>query len=264
MKRHGRHIAMYAVLIILAVMWIYPIAIAIYSSISVGGWSNYAAVLNHPVFNYWEAVGNSFLLAGGSSLAIMAVCALAGYAFSKMEFRGREVLYRLLLACLAIPIAAVVTPLFFTINTLDLRNTHLGVIIPLVAFNSLVMLLIMRNHFDNIPNELIEAATIDGAGRFRIWVTIMLPLSGAALATVGVLSFVYCWNEYLLPNLLISSQELYPVTQAISLLQYDRMSQEQISQLYAGLILMTIPPVLVYVFSQRFLQSGVTAGAVKS
>jgi raffinose/stachyose/melibiose transport system permease protein len=264
MKRHGRHIAMYAVLIVLAAMWIYPIAIAIYSSVSVGGWSNYAAVLTHPVFNYWEAVGNSFLLAGGSSIAIMVVCALAGYAFSKMVFPGREVLYRLLLACLAIPVAAVVTPLFFTINNLDLRDTHLGVIIPLVAFNSLVMLLIMRNHFDSIPNELIEAATIDGAGRFRVWVTIMLPLSGAALATVGVLSFVYCWNEYLLPNLLISSQNLYPVTQAISLLQYDRMSQEQISQLYAGLILMTIPPVLVYVFSQRFLQSGVTAGAVKS
>jgi raffinose/stachyose/melibiose transport system permease protein len=264
MKRHGRHIAMYAVLIILAVMWIYPIAIAIYSSVSVGGWANYGAVLSHPVFNYWEAVGNSFLLAGGSSLAIMVVTALAGYAFSKMTFRGREVLYRLLLACLAIPVAAVVTPLFFTINNLDLRDTHLGVIIPLVAFNSLVMLLIMRNHFDGIPDELLEAATIDGAGRFRIWVTIMLPLSGAALATVGVLSFVYCWNEYLLPNLLISSQDLYPVTQAISLLQYDRMSQEQISQLYAGLILMTIPPVLVYVFSQRFLQSGVTAGAVKS
>jgi raffinose/stachyose/melibiose transport system permease protein len=266
MKRHsGRgRIAMYAVLIILGVIWAYPIAIAIYSSISVGGWGNYAAVLNHPVFNYWEAIGNSFLLSGGSTLLIMLVCALAGYAFSKMRFAGREVLYRLLLACLAIPVAAVVTPLFFTINNLELRDTHLGVIIPLVAFNSLVMLLIMRNHFDSIPDELIEAATIDGAGRFRIWVTIMLPLSGAALATIGVLSFVYCWNEYLLPNLLISSPDLYPVTQAISLLQYDRMSQEQISQLYAGLILMTIPPVLVYVFSQRYLQSGITAGAVKS
>lgn len=254
---------MYAVLIVLGVMWAYPIGIAIFQSVSVGGWNNYAVVLNHPVFNYWQAIGNSFLLAGGSTLAIMVVCALAGYAFSKMRFPGREVLYRVLLACLAVPVAAVVTPLFFVVNTLELRDTLIGVIVPLVAFNSLVMLLIMRNHFDGIPDELIEAATIDGAGQFRIWASVMLPLSGAALATIGVLSFVYCWNEYLLPNLLISSSDLYPVTQAISLLQYDRMGQEQISQLYAGLILMTIPPVLVYVFSQRFLQSGITAGAVK-
>lgn len=267
MKRRGKSriglVAMYAVLIGLGAMWAYPVGIAIFESISVGGWQNYAVVLNHPVFNYWQAIGNSFLLAGGSTIAIMVVTALAGYAFSKMRFAGREILYRLLLACLAVPVAAVVTPLFFTINTLDLRDTSIGVIIPLVAFNSLVMLLVMRNHFDGVPDELIEAATIDGAGRFRIWASVMLPLSGAALATVGVLSFVYCWNEYLLPNLLISSTELFPVTQAISLLQFDRMSQEQISQLYAGLILMTIPPVLVYIFSQRYLQSGITAGAVK-
>ena len=263
-RRPAPRIAMYLFLVVLGLMWAYPVGIALYKSVSVGGWNNYAVVLNHPVFNYWQAIGNSFLLAGGSTLAIMVICAMAGYAFSKMRFVGREVLYRLLLACLAIPVAAVVTPLFFTINSLDLRDTPLGVMIPLVAFNSLVMLLIMRNHFDSIPDELLEAATIDGAGRFRIWLSVMLPLSGGALATVGVLSFVYCWNEYLLPNLLISSPSLFPVTQAISLLQFDRMSLEQISQLYAGLILMTIPPVLVYIFSQRYLQSGITAGAVKS
>ncbi|MGN6762716.1 MAG: ABC transporter permease subunit, partial [Leifsonia sp.] len=93
---------------------------------------------------------------------------------------------------------------------------------------------------------------------------VLLPLSGSSLATVGVLSFVYSWNEYLLPNLLLQTKEKFPVTQAISLLQFDRMSQEQISQLYAGLILMTVPSVIVYLLSQRYLQAGVTAGAVKS
>lgn len=92
----------------------------------------------------------------------------------------------------------------------------------------------------------------------------MLPLSGPALANVGVLSFVYCWNEYLLPNLLLTTPGKFPVTVAISLLQSDRMSLEQISQLYAGLVLMTIPSVIVYLFSQRYLQAGITAGAVKS
>jgi raffinose/stachyose/melibiose transport system permease protein len=263
-KHIGSVIAMYGSLGVFALIWLYPIFIAVQQSIAVGGWNNYLAVLNHPVFNYWQAIGNSFLMAGVSTIAIMLIASLAGYAFAKMQFRGKEWLYRLLLACLAIPVAAVVTPLFFTVNSVGLRDTYLGVIIPLTAFNVLVMLLIMRSHFESIPDELIEAATLDGNGSFGVWWRILLPLSGPALATIGVLSFVYCWNEYLLPNLLISSPEMFPVPRAISLLQYPRMSQEEISQLYAGLILMTIPSVLVYVISQRYLQSGITAGAVKS
>jgi raffinose/stachyose/melibiose transport system permease protein len=257
-------IVMYATLTFLAVLWLYPIGVAIWKSIAVGGWGNYTAVLNHEHFDYWSAIGNSFLMAGISALVIVVISALAGYAFSKMQFRGRELIYRLLLACLAVPIAAVVTPLFFSINTLGLRNTYVGVILPMIAFNVLMMLLMMRNHFDGIPDELIEAATLDGCNSFTIWWRVLLPLTGPTLATVGVLSFVYCWNEYLLPNLLLSDESLFPVTQAISLLQFDRMSQEQIAQLYSGLILMTVPSVIVYLVSQRYLQAGVTAGAVKS
>lgn len=258
------HVAMYAALVFFALVWLYPIYVAISQSIRVGGWANYLAVLNHDTFNYWGAIGNSILIAGTSTILILIISSLAGYAFAKLHFRGKEAIYRLLLACLAIPIAAVVTPLFFTVNAADLRNTYIGVIIPLTAFNVLVMLLIMRSHFESIPDELLEAATIDGCNTFTIWWRVLLPLSGPALATVGVLSFVYSWNEYLLPNLLLSSPEMFPVPQAVSLLQYPRMTQEQISQLYAGLILMTIPSVLVYIVSQRYLQSGMTAGAVKS
>jgi len=255
---------MYLVLGVLAAMWMYPIVVAVVKSFAVGGTGNYTAVLNHDRFDYWSAIGNSFMLAGGSAAVIMVIASLAGFAFARMQFRGRGLLYKALLAGMAIPVAAVVTPLFSTMNDLGLRDSSLGVLLPLVAFNMLVMLLLMKNHFESIPQELVEAATIDGARPIGVFTKIFLPLSGPALANVGVLSFVYCWNEYLLPNLLLTSPEKFPVTQAISLLQYERMSQEQIGQLYAGLILMTIPSVIVYLFSQRYLQSGLTAGAVKS
>ena len=263
-KRAGAKVALYAVLVFLALIWMYPIILAIYKSVAQGGWNNYAVVLNHPVFNYWSAVGNSFLLAGASTVIIVLISSLAGYAFSKMQFRGREFIYRALLACLAVPIAGLITPLFFTINNLGLRDTYIGVIIPLVAFNVIIMLMMMRNHFDSIPNELVEAAMLDGATSWSVFWRVIAPISGPAFANVGVLSFVYSWNEWLLPTLLIKTESKFPVTQAISLLQFDRMSQEQISQLYSGLILMTIPSVIVYLFSQRYLQAGITAGAVKS
>ncbi len=257
-------LAMYAALIFLVVLWLYPIVIAIYKSTSVGGWGNYNVVLNHPTFNYWTAIGNSFLLAGVSSIIIVIISALGGYAFSKMEFVGKNVIYYALLACMAAPVAALITPLFFSINMIGLRNSYLGVILPLISFNVLMMLMMMRNHFDSIPDEIIEAAMIDGASDFKIFWGILLPLSGSSMATVGVLSFVYCWNEYLLPTLLLSKSAMFPVTQAISLLQFDRMSQEQISQLYAGLVLMTIPSIIIYLLGQRYLRAGVTAGAVKN
>jgi raffinose/stachyose/melibiose transport system permease protein len=257
-------IVMYGVLTILAVLWLYPIGLAIYKSVAVGGWHNYAVVLNHPTFDYWLAIGNSFLLAGASCVVIMLISAIGGFAFSKLRFAGSKVIYNLLLTCLAVPIAAVVTPLFFTINNAGLSDQYAGVIIPLVAFNVVIMLMIMKNHFDGLPDELIEAARLDGSGTFGVFWRVLLPLSGSSLATVGVLSFVYSWNEYLLPNLLLQTKEKFPVTQAISLLQFDRMSQEQISQLYAGLILMTVPSVIVYLLSQRYLQAGVTAGAEQS
>lgn len=260
----GAKVAMYAVLIFLSAIWLFPIGLALYKSVQVGGWQNYSAVLNSDVFDYWQAIGNSFLLAGASSILIMIVSSLAGFAFSKLKFRGSKVLYAMLLACLAVPVAAVVTPLFFSINSAGLRDSYLGVIIPLAAFNSLMMLLIMKNHFDTVPDEIMEAASLDGAGLFRTFCKVMLPLSGPTLATVGTLSFVYSWNEFLLPNLLLKTADKFPVTQAISLLEFDRMSLEQISQLYAGLILMTIPSLIVYLVAQRYLQAGVTAGAVKS
>lgn len=254
----------YAALLFLVAVWLYPIVLAVGKSIAVGGWGNYIEVLNHDTFNYWKAVTNSFILATSSTAVIILIASLGGYAFSKMRFPGRKVLYSLLLASLAVSIASVITPLFATINTMGLRDTRIGVIIPMVSFNALMMLLIMKTHFDSLPDELVEAALLDGSGSFRIYWQILMPLSGPTVATVGVLSFVYTWNEYLLPMLLLKSPDLFPVTRAISLLQFDRMSQHDISILYSGLILMTVPTLIVYLFSQKYLQAGVAAGAVKA
>lgn len=263
-KRRGARLLMYIVLLFLTAIWLYPIVLAVYKSVAVGGWRNYSVVMHHDTFNYWRAVLNSFFLAGVSAGVIVLIASLAGFAFSKMYFVGKEVIYKALLACLAVPIAALITPLFATLNNVGLRDKYIGVIIPLISFNVIVMILMMRAHFDSFPNEVIEAAMLDGCSSWRIFWKVLMPVSGPSLATIGVLSFVYSWNEWLLPTLLLKTEEKFPITQAISLLQTERMSQEQISQLYAGLILMTIPSIVVYLFSQRYLQAGITAGSVKS
>jgi raffinose/stachyose/melibiose transport system permease protein len=258
-------ILMFGVVAVFFLIWMYPIAVAIGKSFAINGIGNYLDVLNNPRVHYFQVIGNSFFVAVSTSLIVIVITSLAGFAFAKMRFRGNRVIYFLLLACLAVPIASVTMPMFFTIKSLHLVNTFGGVILPLVAFNSLIMLLLMKNYYDGVPDEIIEAATMDGASSLGIFVRIMLPLSVPIIATVGVLTFVYSWNDYLIPLLFIRDEANYTVTIAATYFMDSRnQSPAQVAQLYAALIMMTIPSVVVYLLSQRYLQSGITAGAVKS
>lgn len=254
----------YIVLLLVAVIWLIPLATAFIKSFMVNGLGNYAYVLTYKKINYFRVILNSLLIAGSTAIIVTIISSLAGYAFSKMNFPGHKVLFGLILACLAVPAAAVTSPLFSTIKNLGLLDTHLGVIVPLVAFNAPMMLLMIKNYFDGIPDELIESAQLDGASTFRIWYEFMLPLSVPIIANVLVLTFIYSWNDYLMPLLVIRSESNYPVTLAA---QYFMASTYQspadVARIYAVMILLALPSVLIYLFSQRFLVAGMTAGSVK-
>lgn len=255
---------MYLVLILFLLIWVFPIATAIIKSLQAGGFASYRSVINNPDVHYFKVVFNSLYISIVTALVVVFITSLAGYAFSKMRFVGSRVIYILLLACMAVPEASVTMPLFFTIKTIGLTNTYLGMVIPLVAFNALQMLLLWKNYFDGIPDEIIEAAKVDGAGSLMIYFRILLPLSTPMIATTGVLTFVYSWNDYLIPLLLIRNEAKYPVTLASTYFMDTRnQTPEMVAQEYAAMILMTIPSIIVYLISQKWLQSGMTAGAVK-
>jgi raffinose/stachyose/melibiose transport system permease protein len=231
----------------------------------VNGVKNYSYVLIHPKINYFEVVFNSVFVAAAAALIIVIITTLASFAFSKMRFRGRKTVYYLILACLAIPVAAVTVPLFFTVNKLGFLDTYQGVILPLVAFNAPFMLMMVKNYFDGIPEELLEAARMDGYNTFQTYRIIMLPLSMPIIATIMVLTFVYSWNEYLIPLLMIRSESRYTVTLASRyFMETTHQSPADVARIYSALLLMTIPSVIIYLFSQKHLQSGITAGAIKS
>ncbi|TPR56882.1 carbohydrate ABC transporter permease [Enterococcus sp. OL5] len=257
-------LVMYLVLLVFAAIWIFPIFVAVQKSVQVNGFESYLSVLNHPKVNYFRVIFNSFLISVITSACVIMVTTLGGYAFSKMQFKGRNILYLLLLACLAVPVSSVTMPIFYTIKNLNALNSYAGVIIPLIAFNAPMMLMMVRNYYDDIPDSLLEAATIDGANSLQIYFKIMLPLSFPILANIGTLTFVYSWNDYLTPLLILRDEAKYTVTLAATYFMETRsQTPEMVAQLYAALILMTIPSVVVYLFSQRYLQSGTTAGSVK-
>ncbi len=265
MKRKYKSIVpTYAVLILFALIWILPLVVAFIKSFTINGFGNYAYVLSYEKINYFKVVFNSVFIAAILAAAVTVITALAAFAFSKMKFAGSKIIYGAILACLAVPVAAVTTPLFVTIKNLGLLDSKFGVIIPLIAFNAPMMLLMLKNYFDTIPNELLESTRIDGASSFRIWYEFMLPLSVPMIANVLVLTFIYSWNDYLIPLLVIRSEENYPVTLAA---QYFMSSTYQspvdVARIYAVMMLLTFPSILVYLFSQKYLVAGAVAGAVK-
>lgn len=254
----------YVVMIFFALIWLLPLVTALVKSFTINGLGNYAYVLSYEKINYFHVIFNSMFIAVISAVMVTLITTLAAFAFSKMKFRGSKIIYGAILACLAVPVAAVTSPLFATIKNLGLLDSHFGVILPLIAFNAPMMLLMLKNYFDTIPDELLESARIDGAGTFRIWYEFMLPLSVPMIANVLVLTFIYSWNDYLVPLLVIRSESNYPVTLAAQFFMSSTyQSPVDVARIYAVMILLALPSILVYLFSQKFLVAGVTAGSVK-
>ena len=207
---------------------------------------------------------NSLIISLTTALVVTLISSLAGYAFSKMYFKGKRVIYLLFLGCLAVPAASVTMPLFSTIMNFGLIDSKMGVIIPLIAFNTPMMLMMITNYFYSIPNSLLESATIDGATSLMVFRKVMIPLGTPIFANVLVLTFIYSWNEYLIPLLVVRTEPKYTVTLAAQyFMSTTFQSPADVARIYAAMLLLTIPSVFVYLFSQKYLQAGLTAGAIK-
>ncbi len=256
--------AAYFVLILCGVIWLYPIGVALVKSFHLNGFDNYKYVLTYEKISYFRVVGNSMFIAITTAVAVTLITTLAAFAFSKMDFIGKKIIYGMILACLAVPVAAVTSPLFAAIKSLGFLDKHVGVIMPLIAFNAPMMLLMIKNYFDTIPDELLESARMDGASMMRIWYEFMIPLCVPIIANVLVLTFIYSWNDYLVPLLVLREQDNYTVTLAAQyFMSSTYQSPTDVARIYAVMMLLTLPSILVYLVSQKFLVSGITAGSVK-
>lgn len=248
----------------LMLIWLYPIINGISESLKIRGVENYLAVIHHPKVNYFRVVGNSLLVSVSTSIIVTLIASLGAYGFSKLAVRHGNAIYTAILLCLAVPPAAMMSPLFISMKQLGLMNKYASMILPMVAFNAPFMLMIIKNYFDTIPDSLLEAASIDGASSWLSYWKIMLPLGVPALVNTLVLTFIYAWNDFLIPLLFVRKESMYTVTLAASYFTAAKnQTPEMVAQLYAALILMTIPSILIYLAGQRYFQSGLTSGAVK-
>jgi multiple sugar transport system permease protein len=203
---------------------------------------------------------NSALVTGFIVVGQVFTAALAGYVFARVEFRGRGLLFGIVLATMMVPLQVTIVPVFMIIRGLGLADTLLALILPAIptAFGTFLM----RQYFLTLPAELGEAAAIDGAGPFRTFWSVYAPLAAPGLAVVAILAFNFHWNEFFRPLIFEISEENYTLPLGLVTLQ-GNLGTGSVSTVLAGVVLSMIPAVVVFIFGQRRLREGLTAGIGK-
>ena len=223
-------------------------------------WDNYWQVLASP--RYWRTLGNSLLIGLFTVAITLALSSMAAFAFAHLKFFGGKFLLNYLLLGMLFPSATAILPLFIKIRDLGLLDSYAGVVLPQVAFSLAMAVLLLRNAFMQLPSELLDAALMDGCGYFRYFFFITLPLSGPILSTVAVISFVSSWNGYLLPLVVLDTESRYPWT--LGLMAYQGQYNTSWQLVLAFITLTILPAILMFLFAQRYIVAGLTAGAVKA
>jgi len=204
-------------------------------------------------------LANSVFLAGTATLASLLFNVAAGYAFAKLRFPGRDRIFRLLLGALLIPGQVAMVPLFLLLKQLGLVNSYGGVLVPALA--SIFGIFLVRQYALSIPDDLLEAARIDGASEFRIFRSIVLPALKPIIVTLAVFTLLGTWNDFMWPLIVLADQDLYTLPVALAALSREHVQDDEL--MMAGAVITILPVLLVFLSLQRYYLQGLLAGSVK-
>jgi len=221
--------------------------------------SNYTTIIQDPKLPLLTFYKNSLFIAGMNVIIVLFVSSLLGYIFSKFEFPGRNIIFWYILATMMIPAQVTMIPGYLILAEVGLLNNLWGLILP-SAIDAFAIFL-MRQFIMTVPNDLIYAARVDGASEFRIYWSVVLPQVKPALATLGMLTFMFNWNAYLWPLIVLTEQSKR--TLPIILTWYSTQHSSQQNLVMAAAVLMVIPVLVIFALAQRWIVKGLTLTGVK-
>jgi multiple sugar transport system permease protein len=202
---------------------------------------------------------NSMFVASLGTLLSLLFNATAGYAFAKLRFKGRDRIFQVLLAALVIPAQVTMLPLFLMLKEMGLINTFAGVLIPVTS--SIFGIFLVRQYALSVPDELLEAARIDGASEGRIFLQIVAPVLTPILVTLALFTFLGTWSDFMWPLIILTDQEKYTLPVAIAALSREHVQDNEL--MMAGAVLTVLPVLLLFLVLQRYYMQGLLAGSVK-
>jgi len=189
--------------------------------------------------------------------------AMAGYVLARYPFKGNRLIFFGFMGGMLFPVALALVPLFFLLQTFKILDSHFGLILVYIAYSLPFTVFFMTGFMKTLPSELIEAAIIDGAGNFQLFFKIIIPLSRNGLVSMGIFNFLGMWNQYILPLVLLTSQKKYVLSQGLAFLQHQQRYQSDWSGLFAAVVIVMLPTLIVYIIFQNQIQKGLTVGALK-
>jgi raffinose/stachyose/melibiose transport system permease protein len=220
---------------------------------------NYKSILSSGAF--WRQLRNSTVIAMLTVLIVLPAASLAAYVIARYTFKGRELVYGLFTLGLLFPVAVAILPLFIMLRQVGLLSSSLGVALPQAAFGLPIAIIVMRPFFRAIPNELQDAAAIDGCGPFRFYWSVVLPLSRPVLSTIAIIALVGSWNAFFLPLLVLIDPNEH--TLPIGVNNISSQFSTDYARVLAYTSLAMVPALLFYAVAERQIIGGLTAGAVK-
>ncbi|MDF2837661.1 MAG: binding-protein-dependent transport system inner rane component, partial [Paenibacillus sp.] len=220
---------------------------------------NYQAAIESG--NYWKYLSNSLLVTSVTMVSVILLASLAAFAITRFRWKYGQLVLLLFLLGMMIPLQSTLLPLMIIFKNMDILNTHLSLILPYIAFQTPISVFILSGFMKSIPNEIEESAIIDGAGVFRIFRSIILPVSVPPVVTVCILTFINIWNEYILAATFISSEKLKTLPFGVN--SFVGQYSVNYGAIGAYLVLGALPVIIIYFLLSERITKGMVAGAVK-
>ena len=265
----------YTLLTFWAVMVLFPLYWMILTSVK--SYSAYNSEFIPQLFtmsptlqNYTEAFtavplaryfANTLVFTIGTTAIMMIVTVLAAFAFARLEFRGKNIAFVLFLSLMMIPNELVVITNYVTVTTLDMRNTFSGLILPSVA--SVFYIYLLKENFEQIPDELYYAAKVDGTSDFKYLWKVMIPISRPTIITIAILKVIECWNSYVWPRLVTDKEEHYLVSNGIQTIRESGFGRENIPAMMAAVVVISVPLIALFLIFHKKIMEGVARGGTK-
>jgi alpha-1,4-digalacturonate transport system permease protein len=264
---------LYVILVLISILMLFPFVWMVSTALRPSGYETIQTLIPQPYFAFenfgkaWNYRGtfftqwllNSVYISFVATFMAVVLNALSGFAFAKYNFPGRDFLFLCVLATMMVPFQVVMIPVYVVISALGLANNAWGVILPSTA--SAFGIFLMRQFIQSIPDELLDAARIDGASELRIFRQLIVPLTMPAISVFAILHFLHMWNDYLLPLLVLTSRQLF--TMQIGIVNFQGEYRAEWNLMMSMVIVSVIPPIAIFVLFQRYIVQGIAMTGMK-
>jgi N-acetylglucosamine transport system permease protein len=206
---------------------------------------------------------NSLIVIIPAIFFTLLLSAMTGYVLARFKFPGNRIIFYAFLGGMIFPVALALVPLFFLLQSLKILDSHFGLILVYIAYSLPFTVFFMTGFMKTLPSELLEAGIMDGANNIQLFFWIVIPLAQNGLVSMGIFNFLGMWNQYILPLVLLTSRSKYVLSQGLSFLEHQQRYQSDWSGLFAAIVIVMLPTMIVYVIFQNQIQRGLTVGALK-